>query len=160
MPSFDIVSEINQHELVNAIDQANREVTTRFDFKDSGAIYTQEKEALSLKAQTEFQIKQMFEILVSKLVKRGIDIKCLKEGKIETSLHEARQKITIQQGIDKEFAKTITKLIKDSQTKVQSSIQGEQIRVTGKKRDDLQSIIAVLKAAPMELPVQFVNFRD
>lgn len=160
MASFDIVSEINMHELTNALDQANREVNTRFDFKDSGAFFELNKEEIQLKAQNEFQIKQMVEILIGKLVKRGIDSQCLEEQKIESHLHEARQTIKLKQGIDKEFAKKITKIIKDSGLKVQSSIQGDQVRVTGKKRDDLQQIIAVLKESKLDLPLQFINFRD
>lgn len=160
MPSFDVVSEINPHELSNAIDQANREVQTRFDFKDSNATFMLEKEHVNLKAQNEFQVKQMYEILLGKLTKRNIDIKCLEAGKVESNLHEARQKVQIKQGIDKEMAKKITKAIKDANLKVQAAIQGEQVRVTGKKRDDLQTAIACLKEGKFDLPLQFVNFRD
>lgn len=160
MPSFDIVSEVDKHELANAIDQANREVDTRFDFKGSGAQYELTQAEILLKAQNEFQIKQMHEILQTKLAKRGIDVKCLSEGKVETSLNEARQKVVVKQGIDKDLAKKITKHIKDSKLKVQAAIQGEQVRVTGKKRDDLQEVIASLREAKMEMPLQYVNFRD
>lgn len=160
MPSFDIVSEIDKHELSNAIDQANREVSTRFDLKGTGAEFQLEKETITLSAQNDFQVKQMYDILVGKLAKRNIDIRCLDVGKVESNLSEARQKVTVKQGIDKEFGKKLTKLIKDSNLKVQASIQGEQVRVTGKKRDDLQDAIALMKKTDLEMPLQFVNFRD
>jgi uncharacterized protein YajQ (UPF0234 family) len=160
MPSFDVVSEIDKHELTNAVDQANREVTTRFDFKDSQAKYEVAENDITLRAQSDFQVKQMHEILLLKLSKRGIDTRCLNFDPIMTSLNEARQKATIKQGIDKEFAKKIVKAIKDANLKVQTSIQGEQIRVSGKKRDDLQTAIALLREAKLDLPLQFVNFRD
>lgn len=160
MPSFDIVSEIDSHELTNAIDQANREVGTRFDFKDSGAVYELQKEKINLKASNEFQINQMQEILNLKIAKRNIDIRCLEAGKLETSLHEARMVITVKQGIQQEFAKKIIKTIKDSGLKVQAAIQGEQVRVTGKKRDDLQEVIAFLREKKLEQPLQYINFRD
>jgi uncharacterized protein YajQ (UPF0234 family) len=160
MPSFDIVSEIDNHELTNAVDQANREVTTRFDFKDANAKYELQKDKLLLRAQNEFQVKQMQDILNTKIAKRNIDLRCLEAGKIESSLHEARLDITIKQGIKQDFAKKVIKLIKDLGLKVQAAIQGEQIRVTGKKRDDLQAAIAVLREQKLELPLQYVNFRD
>lgn len=160
MPSFDIVSEIDTHELNNAIDQANREVGTRFDFKDSGATYEFAKDKITMHAENEFQIKQMADILTAKVSKRNIDTKSLEFGKLEKALHEARQTVTVKQGIDQEFAKKITKLIKNSALKVQAAIQGEQIRVTGKKRDDLQDVIALLREEKLELPLQYVNFRD
>jgi len=162
MPSFDVVSEVNVHELKNAIDQANREVDNRFDFKGCDAKFEQTADAtITLRAPNDFQIKQMQDILRGKIIKRDIDIRCLDFGKnIETSLNEARQTVTVQQGIDKEQAKKIIKCIKNSKTKVQTAIQEEQIRVTGKKRDDLQSIIALLKESKFEFPLQFGNFRD
>ncbi|WP_127476268.1 YajQ family cyclic di-GMP-binding protein [Sulfurivermis fontis] len=160
MPSFDIVSEIDKHELANAVDQTNREVDNRFDFKGSGAKVEQEAEALVLQAQNDFQIKQMKEILYQRLAKRGIDIKCLQEDDIETSNMRCRQRIKVRQGIDKELAKEIVKRIKDSKIKVQAAVQGEQVRVTGKKRDDLQEVIALLRGAELDMPLQFNNFRD
>ena len=160
MPTFDIVSEINQHELANAIDQSNREIANRFDFKDTKANFELEKQQIILSAENEFQIKQMYEILINKLVKRQIDIKCLEPLKIETNLNAAKQTVKLKQGIDKENAKKINKLIKDSQLKIQSTIQEDQIRVTGKKRDDLQLVISLLKNNPIEIPLQFLNFRD
>lgn len=160
MPSFDVVSEIDVHELTNAIDQTNREVSNRFDFKGTESRVESSGETLTLIAPTEFQVNQINDILQNKMSKRGIDIKCLDYGKISESNNQARQPVTVRQGIDKELAKKITRIIKDSKIKVQASIQGEQVRVTGKKRDDLQEIIALLKKSPVELPLQYVNFRD
>jgi hypothetical protein len=160
MPSFDIVSKIDQHEITNAIDQTNREVSTRFDFKDSHAHVEFSKEALTLIAPTDFQLKQMDDILRNRLTKRGIDIRSFTYKDITESLHEAKQVVTIKQGIATDDAKKITKLIKDSGLKVQASIQGDQVRVTGKKRDDLQETIALLKGSDLPLPLQYINFRD
>ncbi|HWQ95248.1 MAG TPA: YajQ family cyclic di-GMP-binding protein [Gammaproteobacteria bacterium] len=160
MPSFDIVSEINMHELTNAVDQTNREISTRFDFKGTGAEVEQAKNVLTLHADNEFQIKQIMDILRGKLVKRSIDLECLEEGKIEASGSKALQKNTLRQGIDAETAKKVSRLIKDSKLKVQTAIQGEQVRVTGKKRDDLQDVIALLRNAKVGLPLQYINFRD
>ncbi len=160
MPSFDVVSEIDHHELSNAIDQANREIDNRFDFKGSNAKYTLDNNQVSLTAPSDFQVKQMQDILDNKIAKRGLDVKCLQAGDIETNLSEAKQIITVREGLDKEIAKKVVKFIKDSKVKVQAAIQGEQIRVTGKKRDDLQQVIAALKESPFEIPLQYVNFRD
>lgn len=160
MPSFDIVSQINMHELTNAIDQANREVTNRFDFKGTASRIENKDQLITIIAPAEFQVKQVNDILQLKLSKRGIDLKCLLYGAVSESNNEARQEITVRQGIDKELAKKIIKLIRDSKLKVQTNIQEEQIRVTGKKRDDLQSIIALLKKSNLELPLQFINYRD
>jgi uncharacterized protein YajQ (UPF0234 family) len=160
MPSFDIVSEINLHELMNAVDQANREISNRFDFKGVKASFQLNKETITLRAPTDFQIKQMQDILENKLVNRQLDIRCIERGDIKTNLAEATQEITIKQGIDKEQSKVITKLIKDSKVKVQTAIQGEQIRVTGKKRDELQEIIAILRNTDLSIPLQYTNFRD
>jgi uncharacterized protein YajQ (UPF0234 family) len=160
MPSFDIVSEVNLHEASNAVDQANREVGTRFDFKGSDARYDLAETVVTLHAQNEFQLQQMLDILQTKLAKRGVDIACLKIDPPQVSGREARQTVTLRQGIDSALAKTIVKLIKDSKLKVQAAIQGEQVRVSGKKRDDLQQVIALLREAKLELPLQYVNFRD
>lgn len=160
MPSFDIVSTIDNHEVTNAVDQANREVTTRFDFKDSNARLELKDEKITIIAPTDFQVKQVDEILRNKLSKRQVDIRALKYDEISTSLNEAKQSIEIKQGIDTEAAKKIVKMIKETKIKVQASIQGDQIRVTGKKRDDLQEVIAFLREAKVELPLQYVNFRD
>ena len=161
MPSFDIVSNIDQHELTNAVDQANREVSTRFDFKGTDARVEISKMILTLVAPTEFQLKQIDEILRNKLTKRQIDIRTLKYKDAQTNLSEAKQEIEVKQGVDAENAKKLVKLIKDGKFKVQASIQGEQVRVTGKKRDDLQEVIAMLRSSKeVELPLQFENFRD
>lgn len=160
MPSFDIVSEIDKHELANAVDQTNREVDNRFDFKGSEARVEQEDTALLLHAQSDFQIRQMREILYPRMAKRGIDIKCLEEEDIETTNMRCRQRVKVRQGIDKDLAKEIVKRLKDSKIKVQAAVQGEQVRVTGKKRDDLQEAIALLRGADLGMPLQFNNFRD
>jgi len=160
MPSFDIISEVDQHELANAVDQTNREVDNRFDFKGADAKVEQEQDGLVLHAQSDFQIKQMKDILYQRLAKRNIDIKCLEESDIEIANLRARQRIKVRQGIDKDLAKDITKRVKESKVKVQAAVQGEQVRVTGKKRDDLQQIMALLRAAELGMPLQFTNFRD
>ena len=160
MPSFDIVSEVDLQEVRNAVDQAQREVSTRFDFKGTNAKVEQAETKINLTAQNEFQLKQVLDILENKLIKRGIGIGSLTIGKINTNLNEARQEITIKQGIDSDLAKKLVKIIKDSKMKVQTAIQGEQVRVTGKKRDDLQEAIALVRQQKIELPLQFTNFRD
>jgi uncharacterized protein YajQ (UPF0234 family) len=160
MPSFDVVSEFDAHEASNAVDQANREVTTRFDFKGTGSKYTLEGDIISVNSQTDFQLKQMADILRQKLSKRGIDIACLKEEEPEITGSEARQNIIMRQGLDTPLAKELVKKIKSSKIKVQSSIQGEKLRISGKKRDDLQAVIALLKDSDTELPLQYENFRD
>lgn len=160
MPSFDVVSEVDKHELTNAVDQTNREIANRFDFKGSDARVEQAEQGLTLHAESDFQIKQITEILNKSLAKRGIDLACLDKDKIEIANMRARQDIRVRQGIDKDTAKKIVKLIKDSKLKVQAAIQGEEVRVTGKKRDDLQQVIGLLRGADLELPLQYVNFRD
>jgi len=160
MPSFDVVSEVDLHELSNAIDQANREVTTRFDFKDTGAKYETKDTLITLTAQSDFQLNQMLDILKIKLSKRQVDVKSLDIGKPVTSLSEAKLEIKIKQGIEQEMSKKIVKMVKTSKLKVQASIQGEKIRITGKKRDDLQDAIALLKDSNIDLPLQYDNFRD
>jgi uncharacterized protein YajQ (UPF0234 family) len=162
MPSFDTVSELDAHELTNAVDQANRELAQRFDFKDTGATYTlKEKEfTIAMKAPAEFQLKQMLDILTQRLAKRGIDVRCIEKKDAVTNLAEARQDIVLRHGIDPETGKKLQKLIKDSKLKVQAQIQGEQLRVTGKQRDDLQSAMALLRKAEVDRPLQFKNFRD
>ncbi len=160
MPSFDIVSEVDMHEVANAVDQTNRELDTRFDFKGSGASVESTDAVLSLQAGNEFQIRQMLDILHKKMAKRGIDIDALSQGDVETSGTKAKLEITIRQGIDQDSARKIIKLIKESKTKVQSSTQGDKVRVTGKKRDDLQEVIRLLREANTGLPLQYINFRD
>lgn len=160
MPSFDVVSEINVHELTNAVDQTQREITARFDFKDADAQVIQTKENITLDAQTEFQINQMLDILYKKLAKRGIDIIALEAGQMEVQNRRAKLVLKIKQGIETEMGKKIIKLIKDTKLKVQATIQGEQVRVTAKKIDDLQQVIAMLRGQSLGLPLQFSNFRD
>jgi uncharacterized protein YajQ (UPF0234 family) len=160
MPSFDVVSEIDMHEAANAVDQANREVNTRFDFKGTGAKYELNENVVTMSGQSEFQLEQMRDILFSKLSKRGIDLTCVELGKFEQTGKEARQTVTLRQGIDAELGKKITKLIKDQKMKVQASIMGDKVRVTGKKRDDLQEAIQLLRQQELEMPLQFNNFRD
>ncbi len=160
MPSFDIVSKINAHEIQNAVDQANKEVTTRFDFKDTNARFELKENKILLVGPTDFHLKQMKEILVAKLSKRDVDIRSIKFLDITTTLKEAKQEAEIKQGIDSNIAKEIVKIIKNSKAKVQAAIQGDQVRVTGKKRDDLQEVISLLRSSPIEIPLQFENFRD
>jgi len=160
MPSFDIVSEVDMHELNNAIDQANREVGTRFDFKGVDARFTLTDSSISISAEVEFQLRQMLEMLNGKLVKRGIDVSCLEEGEVEMSGQRATMPVRVQQGIESDLARKIVKMVKDSKLKVQTAIQGEKLRVTGKKRDDLQAVISLLKDAKLGIPLQYNNFRD
>ena len=160
MPSFDAVSEVDLHELSNAVDQANREVGTRFDFKGTDSKFSVSESEVTLESETDFQLKQMMDILHNKMVKRGLDIGCLDTQDPEIRGKKAKQKVLVKQGIDKELARTIVKMIKDKKLKVQSAIQGDQVRVTGKKRDDLQSVIAMLKESKFDLPLQFSNFRE
>lgn len=160
MPSFDIVSKVDLHEIRNAVDQSSREVGTRFDFKDSKATFELSEDKITLIAENEFQLKQMQDILVSKLAKRQVDIKSLEYKNPEISLHQVRQLVNVKQGISAEIAKKIVKYIKDRKFKVQASIQGEQVRVNGKKRDDLQEVIAHVRKEDFSLPLQYENFRD
>jgi cyclic-di-GMP-binding protein len=160
MPSFDVVSKINLHEVRNAVDQANREVGTRFDFKDSNAHFELKEHKILLTAPTDFQLKQMKEILTTKLTKREVDIRSFEFKETTKSLHEAKQEVEIKQGIDSDTAKTIVKIVKNSKIKVQAAIMEDQVRVTGKKRDDLQEVISLLRNEKISLPLQFENFRD
>ncbi len=160
MPSFDIVSEVDTHELTNAVDQANRELTTRFDFKGVEATFELDDKTITQSAPSEFQLKQMNDILRARLVARGIDSRCLDFGDVESNLAGARQKITVQQGIERDLAKKIQSAMKDAKLKVDSQINGDKLRVNGKKRDDLQAAMALLRAQEFERPLQFDNFRD
>jgi cyclic-di-GMP-binding protein len=160
MPSFDIVSELDPHEVANALDQANREVSTRFDFKGTNAKFELNDLVVTLSAPADFQLKQMMDILKLKLTKRGIDIVCMKVDEPVVTGQTARQVATLRQGIDTELGKKLQRLIKDSKLKVQAAIQDKQVRVTGKSRDDLQSAIALIRGGKLELPLQFTNFRD
>lgn len=160
MPSFDIVSTLNKHEVNNAVDQANREVGTRFDFKGSGATFIYAGTTITLKCETDFQLKQMLDVLQTKLAKRQVDLGHLEMGEPVIQHKNAQQEITLKEGIAQDVAKKIVKLIKDQKFKVQATIQGEQVRVTGKKRDDLQDVIAMLRKQGVGIPLQFENFRD
>ncbi len=160
MPSFDIVSKLDLHELTNAVDQANRELVNRFDFKGTGAVYERDDTVVTMKAQAEFQLKQMLDILKQRLASRHIDIRCAEIADPETNLASAKQKVTLKQGIDQPLAKEIIKKIKDAKLKVEAQIQGDKLRVTGKKRDDLQTTIALLRATDLKMPLQYENFRD
>lgn len=160
MPSFDVVSEVDMHELKNAIDQANREVSTRFDFKGTDCTFILTEEEVTLKAEGEFQLKQMRDVLRSKMVARKVDTGALDIQNPEGSLKNTRQKILLKQGLDGDAGRKVTKLIKTGKHKVQTQIQGNQVRITAKKRDDLQKVMAMLREENIGVPVQFTNFRD
>lgn len=161
MPSFDIVSEVNVVEVRNAVDQSNKEVSTRYDFKGSDARIESADKVLTLFADAEFQLDQVKDILLGKLAKRGVDVRCLDHGKIEkVSGNKIKQAITVKEGIEGDLAKKIVKLIKDSKLKVQASIQGDAVRVSGAKRDILQEVIALMRKEITDFPLQFNNFRD
>lgn len=161
MPSFDVVSEVDKQEVRNAVEQTNKEVTNRFDFKGSDARIEQSDYALTIFADDEFKLSQVIDIMSTKLVKRGIDLKCLDYGKIEkVTGNKVKQLVTVKVGIESELAKRLVKLIKDSKLKVQASIQGEAVRVSGAKRDVLQETIALLRKTDWGFPLQYQNFRD
>jgi len=160
MPSFDVVSEVDIHELTNAVDQANRELSTRFDFKGVDARFVLEDSVIKQSAPSEFQLEQMTTILRQRLAARNIDAGCLEFGDILTNLGGARQDITVKQGIEQKVAKKIAATLKEAKLKVESQINGDKLRVTGKKRDDLQDAIALLKNGKFEIPLQYNNFRD
>ena len=160
MPSFDIVSEVDLHEVSNAVDQTNREVGTRFDFKGSDARVEQKEAIITVHGENEFQIRQVVDILHNRMSKRGIDISSLSKGAVHSSGGKATMLINVIQGIDQDSARKLVKKIKESKLKVQSSIQGDKVRVTGKKRDDLQQIISQLDNYGLQQPLQTINFRD
>lgn len=160
MPSFDVVSEVDLHEVANSVDQANRELEKRFDLKGTGARFELSDTEITLSAGADFQLKQLVDILEAKLIKRNVDIKCLEYGEMKPSGKEVTQPVEVRQGLDSNLCKKIVKLIKDKKLKVQAAIQGDKVRVTGKKRDDLQSVIAFLKEENLDMPLQYNNFRD
>ena len=161
MPSFDIVSEVNQVEVRNALDQANKELSTRFDFKGSDARAELADKTFTLYADDDFKLKQVTDIVTGKLTRRGVDIRALKYGTVEkVSGNKVKQMVTIRVGVEQELAKRIVKLVKDSKTKVQASIQGDAVRISGAKRDDLQATIALVKKSVTDFPLQYGNFRD
>jgi cyclic-di-GMP-binding protein len=160
MPSFDVVSQLDVHEVTNAVDQANRELAQRFDFKDTGARFELKDFVVTLRAEVDFQLKQMLEILKLRLAKRGVDTTCIDAKEPQIALSAATQEVVLRHGIDAEAGRKIARLVKDSKLKVQSSIQGEKVRITGKQRNDLQAAIQLLRKAGLELALQFENFRD
>lgn len=160
MPSFDIVSEVDMHEVSNAVDQTNREVGNRFDFKGTDSRVERNENVLTVHSESEFQIRQILDILHQRLAKRGVDVAALEQGEIESRGNRASLAITVRQGIDQDTARQLIRHIKASKLRVQGSIQGDKVRVTGKKRDDLQATINTLRDAGLELPLQFINFRD
>jgi len=161
MPSFDIVSEVNEVEVRNALDQANKEISTRFDFKGSDARVEYKEKVLTLFADDEFKLKQVTDILTGKLAKRQVDVRSLKYGDPEKiSGNKVKQAITVRTGVEQELSKKIVRLVKDSKLKVQASIQGDAVRVTGAKRDELQNAIALIKKSITDFPLQYQNFRD
>jgi uncharacterized protein YajQ (UPF0234 family) len=160
MPSFDVVSDFDAHEVSNAVDQSNREVSTRFDFKGTGSKFELEGQLVTLTTQSDFQLKQMLDILRQKLSRRGVDIGCMKEDEPEVTGGGAKQDIILRKGIEAPLARSLVKTIKGSKLRVQTAIQGDKLRVSGKKRDDLQSTISLLKDTDVDLPLQYENFRD
>ena len=160
MPSFDVVSEVDKHELTNAVDQANRELGTRFDFKGSDAKFTLDEFVITQSAPSKFQLQQMFDILRGRLVSRKIDIRALDAAEPDVNLGGARQQITVKQGIEQPIAKKLVAELKAAKLKVEAQINGDKLRVSGKKRDDLQAAMALLRNSTVELPLQFDNFRD
>jgi uncharacterized protein YajQ (UPF0234 family) len=160
MPSFDVVSEIDTHELTNAVDQALRELSQRFDFKGTDATFELEGTTVTMVAPAEFQLKQMLEILKLRIARRGIDVGCLDVQDPTVNLAAAKQLVILKHGIDADAGRSVARLIKDSKLKVQAQVQGDKVRVTGKKRDDLQEAIALLRKSDVGIPLQFNNFRD
>jgi cyclic-di-GMP-binding protein len=160
MASFDVVSELNAHEVTNAVDQANRELAQRFDFKDSGASFELQELTVTLRAPADFQLKQMLEILKLRLSKRGIDLTCLDVKEPQTTLATAQQEVVLKHGIDQDSGRKIVRIVKDSKLKVQATLQGDKVRITGKQRDELQQAIQLLRRSKLDVPVQFDNFRD
>ena len=161
MPTFDIVSEVDKHELTNAVDQANREVNNRFDFRGTDASVEQSDKVLTLNANSDFQLDQLLDILRMKLIKRKVEVSCLEVKDSIGNGKMRKQEVIIREGIDKDLSRKIVKLVKESKIKVQSAIQGESVRITGKKRDDLQAVMALLEGNDsLEMPLQYNNFRD
>ena len=160
MPSFDVVSEVDFHEVTNAVDQANREIKTRFDFRGVDAKFERKEDVVRITAEADIQLDQMIDILRAKLVKRSIDPRVMDIGDQEHVGKLLHKNIKIQEGIESLLAKKVVKMIKDKKMKVQAAIQGEKVRVTGKKRDDLQQVMSMLKEEEIDTPVQYKNFRD
>ena len=160
MPSFDVVSEVNIDEVHNGVNQATREINTRFDFKGKIASFELEDGQIAMRAPDEFQLSQMYDILASKLASRKVNVRCLQREPVQVNVSDARQVVTVRQGIETDLARQLVKTVKQTKMKVQVAIQGDRLRVTGKKRDDLQQIIALLKETEVDLPLQYINFRE
>jgi uncharacterized protein YajQ (UPF0234 family) len=160
VPSFDIVSEVNMHEVTNAVDQANRELIKRFDFKGTNARFGLEGNQVTMNAPSEYQVKQMFEILLDRFAARKVDTRCLSADPPQSNVSETSQLVTVRSGIETDLARQIVKMIKKEKLKVQASIQGDKVRVSGKKKDDLQNVIGMLKEAKIDIPLQYENYRD
>ena len=160
MPSFNVVSEVDLQEVVNAVDQAKRELDKRFDFKNTGATFEQESSKITMRAPSDYQLGQMLDILRGRLAARKVDVRCLDLDTPQVNVGEAWQVVNVKQGLESEVAKKIVKLIKVEKLKVQAAIEGDKVRVTGKKRDDLQQTIALLKESKLDVPLQYENFRD
>ena len=160
MPSFDVVSEVDMHEVTNAVDQASREVGNRFDFKGSDSNFTREAQDVIITSESDFQVRQMLDVLQTKMSRRGIDIACLELGEVEEVGRKARMRVTVRVGLDSDLARRIVKEIKNKKMKVQAAVQGGQVRISGKKRDDLQQVIAALRELDVDMPLQYINMRD
>ena len=160
MPSFDVVSEVDMHEVTNALDQANKEVTNRFDLKATGSKCQQADNVITVVSDSDFHLEQVVQVIMQKLAARKVNLKSIVHGDPVESGKEVRQQLTIQQGIATDIGRKIVKRVKESKSKTQASIQEDKVRVSGKKRDDLQSVIALLKEEEFGLPLQFSNFRD
>lgn len=160
MPSFDIVSEVNLDEVRNSVNQATREINTRFDFKEKNASFELEDGQITMRAPDEFQLNQMYDILTSKLASRKVNVRCLQRDPVQVNVSDAWQVVKVCQGIEADLARQLVKTVKQTKIKVQVAIQGDKLRVTGKKRDDLQQVIALLKETKVDLPLQHINFRD
>jgi cyclic-di-GMP-binding protein len=161
MPSFDIVSQVNEVELRNALDQANKEIANRFDFKGSDARIEHAEHDLTLFADDDFKLGQVYDVLIAKLAKRGIDLRCLERGEVEKAGGDkVKQTVTVRTGVDQDLGKRLVKLIKDSKLRVQAGIHGDAVRVSGAKKDVLQEAIALVRKSVTEFPLQYINFRD
>ena len=160
MPSFDVVSEVNLDEVRNGVNQATREINVRFDFKGKNASFEFEESQITMRAPDEFQLNQMYDILTSKLASRKVNIRCLQRDPVQVNVSDAWQVVKVCQGIEADLARQLVKTVKQAKIKVQVAIQGDKLRVTGKKRDDLQQVIALLKETKVDLPLQHINFRD
>lgn len=161
MPSFDVVSEVDKHALTNAVDQANRLIGNRYDFKGVDASFERNEYQVTLSAEADFQLQQMLDVLQGALLKNGIDIACLEIADATASGKQVKQEVVVRTGLESDLCKKMVKIIKDRKMKVQAQIQGDQVRVTGKKRDDLQAVMAMLREAEgIDMPLQFTNFRD